>query len=439
MLAFVATCFSLSAASSGDEPATRPAPPAGRVIKAWPTLTPDHNAAIPLLEVARRMPDRRRQAPDSDFDPRRHDPADPRAVDLLRNLVRYFDPELQQLDGISADSQFDWGVAPASPIVLQKLPPEMEVGLVLAIALLNWDAELAARDGDLSRAFRRAQQVFAICRALETYPHLTVRRTGSRSAMRASGILAGTLAHARFNDFAASARATVEDLIADHFSDDACRRRLLAAMRIEQAIAEDAEQCLTAGTLRPGSSPALDLDGSIAAKMLHAMGGAKQMVWLAELAKTSAHIDADGQPFTWLGRKARLDEHVMGPLTKDRPRLFVLAQVALPQLNELARDAIDDHARRRTLAVALAVRLYQIDHQGALPADLNALVGRYLPGGPIDPGAAEPRWVQYRPAPSPAVWSTGPDRKDNAGNPDKQSSFGPSPADNKGTDYVINL
>src|SRR5262249_10341714 len=43
---------------------------------------------------------------------------------------------------------------------------------------------------------------------------------------------------------------------------------------------------------------------------------------------------------------------------------------------------------RRISAVMLALRLYQLDHGGKLPAKLSELAGEYLPGLPVDPMAA---------------------------------------------------
>ncbi len=63
-------------------------------------------------------------------------------------------------------------------------------------------------------------------------------------------------------------------------------------------------------------------------------------------------------------------------------------------------------ARRRLSATALAIRLYQVDHQDQLPKLLNELVPTYLPAVPIDAVSGLP--VRYVPrANDPIVYAVG--------------------------------
>jgi hypothetical protein len=50
---------------------------------------------------------------------------------------------------------------------------------------------------------------------------------------------------------------------------------------------------------------------------------------------------------------------------------------------------------RRLAAVALAVRLYRVDHDGQFPPSLEALVPAYLPEVPVDPAAPDGRPLKY--------------------------------------------
>jgi hypothetical protein len=71
---------------------------------------------------------------------------------------------------------------------------------------------------------------------------------------------------------------------------------------------------------------------------------------------------------------------------------------------------------RRAAAIALAVRLYRVDHDGQLPAHLTDLVPDYLPAVPIDPMAADGRPFGYHPAAHPPViYSVGRDGIDDGG------------------------
>jgi hypothetical protein len=69
---------------------------------------------------------------------------------------------------------------------------------------------------------------------------------------------------------------------------------------------------------------------------------------------------------------------------------------------------------RRLAAVALAVRLLAVDHQGQLPATLDGLVPTYLVAVPDDPFSGRPfRYI--RDAKRPIVYSVGNDGIDDGG------------------------
>jgi hypothetical protein len=58
---------------------------------------------------------------------------------------------------------------------------------------------------------------------------------------------------------------------------------------------------------------------------------------------------------------------------------------------------------RRTAAVMLALRLWREEHNGQLPATLEALVPFYLPSIPVDPFAADGKAIRYKPHTKPPV------------------------------------
>ncbi len=80
-------------------------------------------------------------------------------------------------------------------------------------------------------------------------------------------------------------------------------------------------------------------------------------------------------------------------------------------------------ANRRLAAVAVAVRLYRIDHAGRLPGALADLVPQYLPVVPVDPMRGDGGPLGYAPTyappgggpPSPRVYSVGRDGADDGG------------------------
>lgn len=88
---------------------------------------------------------------------------------------------------------------------------------------------------------------------------------------------------------------------------------------------------------------------------------------------------------------------------------------------------------RRAAAIALAIRLYCVDHDGRFPAQLSALVPAYLSAVPVDPMAADGRPFGYHPfAHPPVIYSVGRNGIDNGGtslrdSPDAVYPLGPLP------------
>lgn len=71
---------------------------------------------------------------------------------------------------------------------------------------------------------------------------------------------------------------------------------------------------------------------------------------------------------------------------------------------------------RRAAAIALAIRLYESDHDDKPPQTLAELVPNYLPAIPDDPFAPAPRPLQYRPnREPPVIYSVGENGIDDGG------------------------
>ena len=92
-----------------------------------------------------------------------------------------------------------------------------------------------------------------------------------------------------------------------------------------------------------------------------------------------------------------------------------LSNVLLPTFDPAMEHHFVTVASRRMAAIALAIRLYELDH-GRRPATLAELVPTYLQIVPRDPFAADGHEIGYRPLdPQPVLYSVGLDGKDDAG------------------------
>lgn len=94
---------------------------------------------------------------------------------------------------------------------------------------------------------------------------------------------------------------------------------------------------------------------------------------------------------------------------------------------------------RRAAAIALAIRLYQADHDGSQPQTLAQLVPNYLPAIPDDPFAPSPRLLQYRlNREPPVVYSVGINGIDDGGTLRNPAGY-PYYVDWTAPDYVVAL
>ena len=105
------------------------------------------------------------------------------------------------------------------------------------------------------------------------------------------------------------------------------------------------------------------------------------------------------------------------PSFGDGPRGFahILSKMIYPSMTGVVSFRFADIATRRMTAVALAIRLYELDH-GAWPGALDELVPDYLPAIPIDLFADDGRSIAYRPdAEPPVLYCVGLDGVDGGG------------------------
>ena len=102
-----------------------------------------------------------------------------------------------------------------------------------------------------------------------------------------------------------------------------------------------------------------------------------------------------------LKRWGKLPLHEAG----DYSLAFTLSRILFPSLERAFVLQFRAVAERRMAAIALAIRLYEVDH-GHRPETLAELVPAYLPEVPADPFAEDCREIGYRPGgPKPVLYS----------------------------------
>ncbi len=113
-----------------------------------------------------------------------------------------------------------------------------------------------------------------------------------------------------------------------------------------------------------------------------------------------------------------------GTAAENRAR--ILSLFAMPDYSSPFENTIEDWTRSSLVGIALALRLYEIDH-GQRTASLAALVPEYLPRVPIDLMAGDGREIAYVPGgAAPRIYSVGANGIDDGGKAASQPSRGRS-------------
>lgn len=97
------------------------------------------------------------------------------------------------------------------------------------------------------------------------------------------------------------------------------------------------------------------------------------------------------------------------------PSDLILSRMLLPALGGLIQRGADSAARIRNARAAIAVERYRLQHQGALPDSLNALVPEFLASVPIDPYDGKPLRYESKPGSGYIIYSVGRNRIDDHG------------------------
>lgn len=128
----------------------------------------------------------------------------------------------------------------------------------------------------------------------------------------------------------------------------------------------------------------------------------------------------------WSAARARLtpERHGMPSNLDEWAHRLSLATGPMSRVVQLHFQMLTE---RRIAAIMLALRLYQTDHQGALPGSLSELVPNYLPAVPKDPFDPNGGAIRYLPHSKPPIlYSVGLDGIDDHGSRTSTIHYGHS-------------
>jgi hypothetical protein len=298
--------------------------------------------------------------------------------------------------------QADWGVNIVSPmwaVLLPHLNPARWTANISRAAAMH-----AMQRGDHAEAIEHVRDILAMSDSLDDsdmflVTHLVQVGIESLGADAASEIaidlqVQGADVSATTQPVSTPAsREQVAALIARLLDDGPRRRSIQDALQGERAGQVDIGINIANRTTLV--RPAIQLD---AAQLAEEGGQAMKAAENTNLRAAEAQWPAPPPP-------------IDGPRAVNR----VVSQSVRPALGRVMQTNMRAAAKSRLAAVALAMRMYQLDHAGRRPPTLDALVPRYLPSVPSDPFNGDATPIRYVPdSKDPYIYSVGENGQDDS-------------------------
>ncbi len=313
----------------------------------------------------------------------------------------------------------DWGVrirTPAINTVLPALSSQRQLVKVTMAAAL-----VAAQRGDSHETLERIRDLLAIEAKLDRHPTLIAHMVAGAAAEYACSALEWVTPALAVSDVATTVNAALRPatreqahaLIRELLDERAAREGLIRAYQCERMLQLDTcRQFLGSGTAprlwAPGMiSPSLPV--RVAFRPLFANDGAWMLQWSSGWVAAARRDNYPAARQMWppdLSNPTGLEQYT-----------HYLSRMLLPSLERTLVINFHVLARRRTAAIALAIRLFELDH-GQRPTELVNLVPEYLPAVPADPFASDGRAIGYRPdGERPVLYSISVNGIDESGTP----------------------
>jgi len=323
----------------------------------------------------------------------------------------------------------DWGVrvrSPAISVLLPHLATQRRLAKVLAIAAI-WHHQ----NGNDAEAVEIIRDMMAQADRLDEQPFLISHLVAVATYRLAGRCVEDLTPSLKIADEQADAAATakpatrdqVRALIAELLEEDRLRRAMARSFHAERMLQLDTFDLVADGRMSlldigGGAVPPGPLGwvGSFLFRPLLQLDAVRMMQFTSACAQAAAAS-------TW---PAYREQSPMSPTAGSglhglaRP----LSAVLLPSFGRAVMLHFHCVANRRMTAVALAIRMYQLDH-GRWPKTLDELVPKYLPSVPQDPYAPAGRNIGYQPdGDRPVLYSVSVDGADDKGAFDVDRSGG---------------
>ncbi len=315
----------------------------------------------------------------------------------------------------------DWGVRFGSPTVwvtnaiIPNLTPQRRLCRVLcAVAVSNHKA------GNDAIAIDTLRDVLFLSTALDQMPSIISRLTASAIDAMAVSRLEFCTPDLIVDQPSGADRSLVDALIGDLLDEEALRHALRRAMYAERMYQLNTIELIVGGELGLSALTSVGAAGSAS------LWGRAVQFPITPLYEVDAALliqDMD-QIIQASGVPSWPEAHeILGPLDKKWEKLLMgsgkfrrpMSRLMFSVESRIVLIHFRYLAQRRMAAIALAIRLYELDH-GRRPAELADLVPEYLDAVPPDPMAPDGATFRYLPdAEIPILYSLGENGVDDGG------------------------
>ena len=375
----------------------------------------DDNAVIPLREAAALTDDKSEAWKKyNEYPDEIALPLTEKELALIRDVATHSAGAFDKIDQAMTRKGVDWKINFRSPVI-QTLLPDLSPQRGLA-RLTTHRALLNYQQGDHVAAMRDIRRANFVAGAVDHQPMLIgyLVATGIRAmnaetlTMMSPGLKIG---HGASQVRAADVKEVIAQLLDDKPTREGYRRGLYG----ERMAELDSARCIADGRLslgalaggRGGGNPIV-ATAAFASKPMVLSDG------LLMINHTTAMLRAYDAAPDWPTFRATapgVPDAIQGTMVR-----HLVAKLLLPSFDRATQTSFRITAERRMTAIALAARLYAVDHDGKPPAKLEDLVPQFLGRVPLDPFAPVPQPLKYINDPAkPILYSVGEDGLDGGG------------------------
>lgn len=340
-------------------------------------------------------------------------------LDDVRVLVQANEEALRLAREARAMTDVDWGIEFSSPLINAMLPNlqgHRQLAKLLCVSALYYH-----RIGDDFAAVEALRDTLRLSAAVGGKPTLIAHLVSvavsalATSAVEsiASGLIIGEAASRADAPAEPANPAQVRTLIDELLDEEPLREGWRWAIYTERAMQLDAVGLISQGhfdlmTTGGGGEP------PIPAREFSALF---RPVWQLDALRMLTHTTGVGEAGAASNYVTAKNSYPRLPPTGSGLRRLtrILSSLLIPSLHRAMELHFRTLAERRMAAVALAIRLYEVDHAHR-PTALGAVVPGYLSSLPTDPYSPDDRPMGYAPGASkPVLYCIGPDGIDDGG------------------------